>query len=68
MSVTEITREFLLAHPLPEPEKEGDKQARGRVLVIAGSVEIPGAALLAGLGSPGRNQALALRNSWRSLR
>ena len=51
MSVTEITREFLLAHPLPEPEREGDKQARGRVLVIAGSVEIPGAALLAGLGS-----------------
>ena len=51
MSVTEITRDFLLAHPLPEPEKEGDKQARGRVLVIAGSVEIPGAALLAGLGS-----------------
>ena len=51
MSVTEITREFLLDRPLPEPEKEGDKQARGRVLVIAGSVEIPGAALLAGLGS-----------------
>lgn len=51
MSVTEITREFLRAHPLPKPEKEGDKQARGRVLVIAGSVEIPGAALLAGLGS-----------------
>jgi hydroxyethylthiazole kinase-like uncharacterized protein yjeF len=51
MSVTEITREFLLAHPLPKPEKERDKQARGRVLVIAGSVEIPGAALLAGLGS-----------------
>ena len=51
MSVTEITREFLLARPLPEPEKEGDKQARGRVLVVAGSVEIPGAALLAGLGS-----------------
>ena len=36
---------------LPKPEKEGDKQARGRVLVIAGSVEIPGAAVLAGLGS-----------------
>ena len=51
MSVTEITREFLLAHPLPEPEREGDKKARGCVLVIAGSVEIPGAALLAGLGS-----------------
>jgi ADP-dependent NAD(P)H-hydrate dehydratase len=51
MKVTEITREFLLAHPLPKPERSGDKQARGRVLVIAGSVEIPGAALLAGLGS-----------------
>jgi hydroxyethylthiazole kinase-like uncharacterized protein yjeF len=51
MSVTEITREFLLAHPLPEPEREGDKKARGCVLVIAGSLEIPGAALLAGLGS-----------------
>lgn len=51
MSVTEITRAFLLAHPLAEPGREGDKQARGRVFVIAGSVEIPGAALLAGLGS-----------------
>jgi hydroxyethylthiazole kinase-like uncharacterized protein yjeF len=51
MKITEITREFLLAHPLPKPEGSGDKQARGRVLVIAGSVEIPGAALLAGLGS-----------------
>ena len=51
MNVTEITREFLLAHPLPKPEKQGDKQARGRVLVIAGSVDMPGAALLAGLGA-----------------
>lgn len=51
MSVTEITREFLLDHPLPEPDSGGDKKARGCVLVIAGSVEIPGAALLAGLGS-----------------
>lgn len=51
MSVPEITRDFLLAHPLPEPEIEGDKQSRGRVLVVAGSVDIPGAALLAGLGS-----------------
>jgi ADP-dependent NAD(P)H-hydrate dehydratase len=51
MSVTEITREFLLAHPLPKPERDGDKQARGRVLVVAGSVEIPGATMLAGLGS-----------------
>jgi len=51
MKITEITRQFLLAHPLPKPERSGDKQARGRVLIIAGSVEIPGAALLAGLGA-----------------
>ena len=50
MSAVEVTREFLLAHPLPKHE-QGDKQERGRVLVVAGSVEVPGAALLAGLGS-----------------
>jgi hypothetical protein len=32
-------------------EKASDKQARGRVLVIAGRAEVPGAALLAGLGT-----------------
>jgi hydroxyethylthiazole kinase-like uncharacterized protein yjeF len=46
-----VTPELLRAHPLPRHEQEGDKQARGRVLVIAGSVEVPGAALLAGLGA-----------------
>jgi len=51
MKLTEINREFLVAHRLPKPERSGDKRARGRVLVIAGSLEIPGAALLAGLGS-----------------
>ncbi|MDB5872450.1 MAG: hypothetical protein JWQ07_1892 [Ramlibacter sp.] len=34
--------------PLPLIEQEADKEVRGRVLVIAGSREIPGAALLAG--------------------
>ena len=33
--------------PLPQPDRGGDKEERGRVLVIAGSVEVPGAALLA---------------------
>jgi hydroxyethylthiazole kinase-like uncharacterized protein yjeF len=33
---------------LPKPEPEGSKDARGRALVIAGSREVPGAALLAG--------------------
>ena len=50
MSPAAVTPELLRAHPLPRHE-EGDKQARGRVLVIAGGVEVPGAALLAGLGA-----------------
>src|SRR5437764_8058691 len=51
MSLTRVTPDFLRAHPLPRHEHDGDKQARGRVLVIAGSTEVPGAALLAGLGA-----------------
>jgi ADP-dependent NAD(P)H-hydrate dehydratase len=50
MSVTRITPALLRAHALPTHEHGGDKKARGSVLVIAGSVEVPGAALLAGLG------------------
>src|SRR3954467_10083096 len=34
-------------YPIPGPEEQGDKEARGRVLVVAGSPEVPGAALLA---------------------
>jgi ADP-dependent NAD(P)H-hydrate dehydratase len=33
--------------PLPAVENDGDKESRGRVLVIAGSREMPGAAILA---------------------
>lgn len=33
--------------PLPEPEREGDKEARGRVLIIGGAAEMPGAVILA---------------------
>jgi hydroxyethylthiazole kinase-like uncharacterized protein yjeF len=51
MSPTAVTPQLLRAHPLPRHDQQGDKQARGRVLVIAGSVEMPGAALLAGLGA-----------------
>ncbi|WP_375411605.1 NAD(P)H-hydrate dehydratase [uncultured Bradyrhizobium sp.] len=50
MNAVRVTRPFLKAHPLPRHEENSDKQARGRALVIAGSVEVPGAALLAGLG------------------
>jgi ADP-dependent NAD(P)H-hydrate dehydratase len=33
--------------PLPQPDAAGDKEHRGRVLVIAGCAEMPGAAVLA---------------------
>ena len=42
-----ITSEFLSRIPLPQPAEDGDKDQRGRVLVIAGSASVPGAALLA---------------------
>jgi len=50
MTITEVTPEFLGQMPLPNPE-EGDKQARGNVLVIAGGRDVPGGALLAGVGA-----------------
>ena len=41
-----LDRAALKAHPLP-PIIDGDKETKGRVLVVAGSREVPGAALLA---------------------
>jgi ADP-dependent NAD(P)H-hydrate dehydratase len=43
----ELTSDVLRQMPLPDP-REGDKKARGDVLVIGGSVQVPGAPLLAG--------------------
>ena len=40
-----LDRPALDAHPLP-PVIDGDKETKGRILVIAGSREVPGAALL----------------------
>lgn len=45
---TTIDDALLAAWPLPAPEPDGDKESRGRVLLIAGSAEVPGAAVLAG--------------------
>lgn len=42
----EVDDLLLNGWPLPEPEADGDKESRGRVLVIAGSREITGAAVL----------------------
>lgn len=43
-----ITPEALRAWPLPVHEEHSDKEGRGRTLVIAGSREMAGAAILAG--------------------
>lgn len=42
---------MLRATPLPRHGDGDDKDARGAVLVVAGSVEVPGAALLAGVAA-----------------
>jgi hydroxyethylthiazole kinase-like uncharacterized protein yjeF len=41
-----LDRTALNSHPLP-PVVDGDKETKGRILVLAGSREVPGAALLA---------------------
>ena len=42
-----LTDAVLRRWPLPALPTEGSKEARGRVLIIAGAVEMPGAAILA---------------------
>jgi len=49
--LTPISVETLEALPLPQHRDSDDKDARGAVLVVAGSVEVPGAALLAGVAA-----------------
>ncbi|MBV8914767.1 MAG: NAD(P)H-hydrate dehydratase, partial [Acetobacteraceae bacterium] len=46
----EVTSALLRANPLPTPG-EGDKDARGGVLVVGGSLAVPGAILLAGVSA-----------------
>lgn len=42
-----LTDNLLRDWPLPQPDEGGDKEARGRVLVVGGSTEMPGAVVLA---------------------
>ena len=42
-----VTPELLRAWPLPQPDEAGDKDSRGRVLIVGGSPEMPGAMILA---------------------
>jgi NAD(P)H-hydrate repair Nnr-like enzyme with NAD(P)H-hydrate dehydratase domain len=44
----EITPEALRALPLPDPDGATDKDGRGRLLLLAGSRRVPGAAVLCG--------------------
>lgn len=50
MSEAALDTESLRTRPLPMPEA-GSKEARGTVLVLGGSAELPGAALLAGVAA-----------------
>lgn len=50
MSVPALDEELLRRHPLP-PVGEGDKDKHGSILVIAGSRDVAGAALLSALGA-----------------
>lgn len=45
--ITALTVDALRRWPLPLPGDDGDKEERGRVLVIGGSAEMPGAVVLA---------------------
>jgi ADP-dependent NAD(P)H-hydrate dehydratase len=42
-----VSPALLRGWPLPQPDEEGDKEERGRVLVVGGASEMPGAVILA---------------------
>jgi hydroxyethylthiazole kinase-like uncharacterized protein yjeF len=46
-----VTPQLLREWPLPTPDDDGTKQARGTVCVVGGAVSTPGAVLLAGLAA-----------------
>lgn len=46
-----LDRRLLRDFPLPALSEDGDKEDRGRVLVIAGGREVPGAAVLTGIAA-----------------
>ncbi len=50
-SFVEVDEHLLAGWPLPDPAEDADKDERGRVLLIGGSVEMPGSIILAALGA-----------------
>jgi ADP-dependent NAD(P)H-hydrate dehydratase len=51
MNCPRINKSWLAHHPLPTEDPDGDKETKGHVLVIAGSREMPGAALLSAVAA-----------------
>lgn len=49
--VRRVTPALLRSLPLPRPDEDGDKEDRGRVLVVGGAVAMPGALVLAGIAA-----------------
>ncbi len=49
--VRAVTPALLRRLPLPRPDDRGDKEERGRVLVVGGATEMPGALVLAGVAA-----------------
>lgn len=49
--VEDIDEQFLRGWPLPRLNADDDKSSRGRLLIVAGSAENPGAAILAAEGA-----------------
>jgi hydroxyethylthiazole kinase-like uncharacterized protein yjeF len=45
-----LDADALKAHPLP-PVVDGDKESKGRILIIGGSRDVPGAAILTAMGA-----------------
>lgn len=50
-AVIDVDAALLAGWPLPQPDSDGDKETRGRTLVVAGSREMPGAAWLAAVAA-----------------
>ena len=48
-AAAELDADLLRSFPMPPLAEDGDKEDRGRLLIVGGSREVPGAALLAGL-------------------
>jgi ADP-dependent NAD(P)H-hydrate dehydratase len=47
VSTVEINDTLLRDWPLPQPDAQGDKEERGRILIVGGSPEMPGTMILA---------------------